>query len=415
MEVPGRDREILRRLAGRVAEIAALPVHRQKAAEWRRLNGLKQGRPLVWINEIPWHEMDVNGELALQTEDPFCREVEGTLRRTIYQWDHMPGDMVVEPKFCSALVIHDTGFGIQEEVRVIRQDDRGGIVSREFHPQIREEKDLEKIRTPVVTHDAEASEGNRQALAGLFGDLLAVEKCGVVHRWFAPWDELIRWWGVQEALTDLILRPDLVHAAMDRLVNAYLARLDQWEALNVLSLTEGAYRVGSGGLGYTDDLPQAGFDAGCVRPSDQWGCATAQIFSEVSPEMHEAFALRYERRWLARFGLNYYGCCEPLHLKLDVLKSVPNLRKVSMSPWADLEKAVEKAGDRYVLSHKPSPAIFASDGWNPEQARRNLREALEKMRGCPVEVIMKDISTVRNAPQRLWEWEQIAMEEVEAL
>lgn len=235
----------------------------------------------------------------------------------------------------------------------------------------------------------------------------------MVHRWFAPWDELIRWWGVQEALTDLALRPDLAHAAMDRLVNAYLARLDQWEALNVLSLTEGNYRVGSGGLGYTDDLPQAGFDAGRVRPADQWGCATAQIFSEVSPEMHEAFALQYERRWLSRFGLNYYGCCEPLHLKLDVLKSVPNLRKVSMSPWADLERAVEKAGDRYVFSHKPSPAIFAVDDWNPEQARRDLRVALEKMRGCVVEVIMKDISTVRNEPQRLWEWERIAMEEVE--
>jgi hypothetical protein len=27
--------------------------------------------------------------------------------------------------------------------------------------------------------------------------------------------------------------------------------------------------------------------------------------------MHEEFALQYEKRWLERFGLTYYGCCEP--------------------------------------------------------------------------------------------------------
>jgi len=65
----------------------------------------------------------------------------------------------------------------------------------------------------------------------------------------------------------------------------------------------------------------------------------------------------------------------------------------------------------FSFSHKPNPAIFADDR-NPEQARRNLVEALEKMRGRPFEVIMKDISTVQDGPQRLWEWTDIAMEAV---
>ncbi|MGQ9629223.1 MAG: hypothetical protein ACUVXI_02780 [bacterium] len=413
MNIPEKDRSILRRLAERVAEIASLPVNREKAAEWARLNGLRKGRPLVWINEIPWHEMDANGELELQTTNDFCRQVEQELRRTIYLWNHMRVDMVVEPKFYSPLVIHDTGFGIREDVDFIRQDERGGILSREFHPQIRDEKDLEKIKTPQVTHDEGASERNYQTLVDLFGDILTVEKRGIVHFWFAPWDLLITWWGVQEALMDLVLRPELVHQAMDRLVNAYLSRLEQWERLNLLSFAEGNYRVGSGGLGYTDELPQADFDPAHVRPIDQWGCATAQIFSDVSPEMHEEFALQYERRWLDRFGLSYYGCCEPLHNKIDVLKSIPNLRKISMSPWADVEKTVERTEGKYVLSHKPSPAVLATDNWNPRRARENLENVLERTRGCVVEVIMKDISTVRYEPQRLWEWSQIAMEVVE--
>jgi len=33
-----------------------------------------------------------------------------------------------------------------------------------------------------------------------------------------------------------------------------------------------------------------------------------------------------------------------------------------------------------------------------------------KAHGCVVEVIMKDISTLRYEPQRLWEWAQMARE-----
>lgn len=410
MRIRKRDRAILRQLAEEKAEIAALPVHAETAAEWRRLNGLQIGRPLVWINEIPWHEMDVDGELELRAEDPFCRQVEWTLRTELYQWRHMRGDMVVEPTFYSPLVIHDTGFGIREEVDVILQDERGGIVSREFHPQIDREADLKKIQMPIVTHDEEASERNLQRRIELFGDLLTVKPRGIVHQWFAPWDELVRWWDVQKVLLDLAVRPQLVHAAVERLMSAYLCRLEQWEALNLLSLTEGNYRVGSGGLGYCDEIPPPGFDPEHVHTQDQWGCATAQIFSEVSPAMHEEFALQYERRWLERFRLTYYGCCEPLHDKIELLKSIPNLRKISMSPWADVERMATEAGDRYVLSHKPNPAVFATDHWDLDGARRNLEEVLVRTRGCVVEVIMKDISTVRDEPQRLWEWAQMATE-----
>ncbi|HET6442527.1 MAG TPA: hypothetical protein VFH53_09135, partial [Phycisphaerae bacterium] len=65
------------------------------------------------------------------------------------------------------------------------------------------------------------------------------------------------------------------------------------------------------------------------------------------------------------------------------------------------------------FSLKPNPAVLAWDRWNPDEARRTLREDLDKARGCVVEVIMKDISTVRHEPQRLWEWCEIAMQEAE--
>ena len=71
-----RDRDVLRRLVEEQARAAALPVQREVAELWRRLNDLEPVRPMVWINEIPWHEMDVDGELTLQCADPWLREVE---------------------------------------------------------------------------------------------------------------------------------------------------------------------------------------------------------------------------------------------------------------------------------------------------------------------------------------------------
>ncbi len=417
MDISTRDREVLRELAERQAEIAALSVHQETIAGWKRLNSLGRGKPMIWINEIPWHEMDVDGELTLQTTHEFSRIQEQTLRRTLYQWEHMRGDMVVDPVFYCPLVVHDTGFGIGEDVEIVRTDDDNDVVSRGFHAQIDSLDDVEKIRMPVVTYDAEATESNYHCLVDLFGDILPIQKLGQRGFWFAPWDELIRWWDVQKAMLDLVMRPELVHAAMDRLVDAYLCRLDQYEEQGLLALNNNNVRVGSGGLGFNDELPTAGHDpahdrAG-ARTADLWGCATAQIFGSVSPAMHEEFALQYERRWLQRFGLNYYGCCEPLHQKLDILASIPGLRKISMSPWVDIDRAAAQMGDAYVFSRKPNPAIFAWDVWDPAEARRILRDELIRADGCVVEIIAKDISTVRYEPQRLWEWSAMAREVTE--
>ena len=129
--------------------------------------------------------------------------------------------------------------------------------------------------------------------------------------------------------------------------------------------------------------------------------------------MHEEFALQYEREWLTRFGLAYYGCCEPLDRKIDIVRRhIPNLRKISMSPWIkDTAGASARCRDYgLVFSLKPSPAVLTGT-FNPERIAADLKATLRTVKdaGANVEIIMKDISTVEYHPDRLWQWADIAV------
>ncbi len=407
------DKDTLRRLGRAYAEIATLPCQKETAKLWSNLNDLKSQRPMVWINEIPWHEMNVNNELTLVCSHPWARGLEESLRRTIYQWNHMPGDMVVNPWFDCDKVIHSTDFGIIEDTDIVKTDSSNDIVSRHFKIQIKNPEDIEKIGMPIITHDEKATAYSYEVMCDLLSDILPVRLKGQSHIWFTPWDYLVRWWGVSESMMDLVLRPDMVHAGVERMVQAWMVELDQFESMNLLSLDNNNTRIGSGGYGYCSELPGDNFHKDHIMAHNMWGCSNAQIFSEVSPEMHWEFALEHDMKWLARWGLTYYGCCEPLAGKMDLLRRIPNLRKVSCSPWNDTKKLITEIGNDYVISRKPNPAVFATKQWNSDEARRQIREFLDAAEGqCHIELIMKDISTVFYDPKRLWEWESIAMEEV---
>ena len=365
---------------------------------------------MVWINELPWHEMNVDDELTPQCVGPWARDVETGLQQTLYQWRHLPADMVLSDYISSPICYHSTGVGIGEEVHIVRTDPANGVVSREFVPQIVEEKDIEKIRMPQVDADPLATQREFEVRQRVFGDILPVRKEGIKHIWYTPWDQLIRLWGVEQAMMDLILRPDMVHAAVARFAAACNHELDQFEALGLLSPGNDNTRVGSGGYGYTDELPGPDFDPAHVKAHNLWGCSNAQIFSSVSPEMHWEFAIQHDLPYLSRWGLNYYGCCEPLDFKMDIIRRIPRLRKVSMSPWVNPQRAAQAVGKDFVFSLKPNPAPLAEDRWRLGAVREDLKRILDQIGGCHVEIILKDISTVRYQPQRLWEWAQVAME-----
>ena len=406
------DKDIIRRLATEIAEIAALPEQTETAELWRAVNDLKSIRPTVRIYQLPWRELDVNGELELQCQDSWARKLENQFRQTLYQWKYMRHDIVVEPTVKVPYAIHHTGFGISTQMEELPHDEKGGVTSKHYDVQIANEDDIEKIKFPTLTPQPEETKERVAYTKELLGDILDVVPQGRVKHSYSPWDRLAEWCSPEQVLMDLALRPDFIHSLMERLTSAYMHELDQLEEKSLLSISNGNYGVGEGGLGFTNELPDQEKPGKPVRLEDHWGGAMAQIFSEVSPEMHEEFALAYEQRLLNRFGLSYYGCCEPLDRKVDIVsRNILTLRKISMSPWVNPKRGAEAINGRFVYSAKPNPAFLATKGlWDRKSAEKELRNILEVTEGKNVELILKDVSTVCFEPSRVWEWCNMAMD-----
>jgi hypothetical protein len=203
--------------------------------------------------------------------------------------------------------------------------------------------------------------------------------------------------------------PDEVHKTMSFLRDGTLNLIDYLENSNLLSLNNDGSYVGSGGFGYTYELPSADFK-GKVLSKDMWGFAESQETVGVSPDMFEEFIFPYQFDILKRFGLNCYGCCEAIENRWHLIKEIPNLRRVSVSPWANHSVMANYLKNEFIFSMKPNPSYIAISNPDFETIKRDLKAALKITKDCRVEVIMKDNNTLGNNPDNAIQWVRIAKE-----
>jgi len=411
MSFSKKDRQVVRNLAKQVTELAADPAQQTKLAEWKRHNSLIPGRPLVLqAPEGVWEEFVPVA--VLQCQDDLCRGIERSLRCTLYAAEHFRDDRPVTAEFYSPLFIGYQGWKVK--VHTTRNPDTPGVHgAARYDPVFGPDDDIDKLLPIQTLHvDWDRSQQRYQQVAGLIGDIMPVTKRGHGGFWFAAMDLLIQWRGLENIMFDMVDRPEWVHRVMDRLTENEMHLARELERAGALALNNGNHSVGSGGLGATDELPAKGFDGEHVRTIDTWSHATTQIFSEVSPAMHDEFAIQYEARFLSLFGLNCYGCCEPLHKKVHLVRKLPRVRRLSMSPWVDPVEGAENIGGDMIYSSKPTPAFLAAGTWDIEPCRREMIATLEaaKANGCITEFIMKDTHTCRGQPERYDQWTDMAME-----
>ena len=402
------EKQVLRKLAGEVGALAARPVEAEKRVLWTRHNDLEKVRPLVFCDpENGWNEIIPENTLMCRNE--LARNWEMALRKEIFWATKMGDDRVTEPYFNIPYTYSESDWGMHH-IQVGGEN----LGAYTWEAPLKDyTADLPKMKFPEITVDYKTTGDVKQLAESIFGDLLTIRVKGMWWWTLGLTWPLINLRGLETYMLDFYLFPDELHRLMEILRDGHLAKLDFLEANHLLPDNTDMY-VGSGGFGYTTQLPQKDF-AGKTRLKDMWGFCESQETVSVDPALFAEFVLPYQMPILQRFGLNCYGCCEGLDSRWDYIKHIPNLRRVSVSPWANEAKMAEQLGSDYIWSRKLNPAKLAMADMDTRSVRAELRAALDVATAnkCVIELLMKDNNTLGHNPQNVIDWCRIAKEEIE--
>ena len=403
LQVHKKDAAILKRLASEVREISLRPVELDKKKLWTAHNMLKTKEPVIFCDpENGWNELVTEG--MLQCSSNIGRRWEMVLRKEIYWADNIKDDKVIEPNFDIGYTYSDNNWGLYTKIH----GGHGG--SYVWDAPVKDLKDVDKIELIKINIDYDTTRKTFELAKDIFGNLLNVRLTG---KWW--WSlgltiDLVFLRGLEKILWDMTDNKKLLKKLMQILKEGTQRKLDYLEENELLSSNVDKY-VGSGGFGYTEELSGARKKNSAVKTMEMWGFGESQETSNVSPGMFEEFVFQYQLPILSRFGLNCYGCCEPLQSRWQIIKQIPNLRRVSVSPWADVEKMADNLQDNYIFSLKPNPADLAVSSIDRDYIRKKIRKVLEITKGCILEIIMKDNHTLGKNPGNLSGWVNIVKEE----
>jgi hypothetical protein len=246
-----RERTIIRKLAKRVAEIAADPAQEEKKRLWLRHNALGQTRPLIFADpENAWYEIIMAAQLCC--EGNVARLWEFRLLKEIYWAERIRDDRVIEPAFTVYQVFEEGGWGL--DVRIIGGEDGGAY---RWEPPLGDYRDLEKPIFRHITINAERTRRLHDLAHEVLGDILAVRLEGAWWWSHGMTSSLILLRGFKQVLFDMYDHPNNLHRLMAFLRDDNLARLDFLERHGLLSLNNGGDFVGTGAMGgQANSLPK---------------------------------------------------------------------------------------------------------------------------------------------------------------
>jgi hypothetical protein len=314
--------------------------------------------------------------------------------------------MVVENRIDIPKTIHHLDYGIHIVDEVLKTSEDNDIMSHKYEDQLESAEQLESLKPDAITADTELDKKHVAICNEIFDGIIPVRLAGVqIHS--GVWDRIAQMRSVTKILWDIIDKPEFIEAIVKKFVDLTMATVDQCEKLGLLDAhLQYVHCTGA----YTKDLPSKEYDGVKASAKDCWSFGMAQMFTTVSPAMHEEFEIDLVKPLYERFGLLYYGCCEPLEKKIDIIRKIKNVRKISVSPWANAVTCAENIHGDYVLSLKPNPAFFVA-GFAEENVVKTVRNAIAaaKAHNTPIEIIQKDVSTVEYHLDNLDRWEQIVM------
>lgn len=410
-----RDIDILRDLAHRYADIAAQPVQEERRQLWRRHFSLEKTRTPILVTYGIWNVwcQEVYADAAMRCEDPFYRQHERWLRMQIFH-DSIGDDFICEP-WIPLTATYRTPGGIYGEAwgaRILRTQGDGQGSSWKATPPLVSWDDVRTLTPPGHAIDEEATRRDACRLRDALGDILEVDvQRGPILSSFAGdiSTTVAGLRGLEQFMLDMYEAPEALRSLLAFLRDGTLANQEQAEAAGDLSLTCQQNQA----MPYAEELEPPKPNSGPRRRGQLWGFFAAQEYTLVSPDFHDAFLLRYQMPIMEKYALIHYGCCENLTRKIDLLRRIPNLRSIAVTPTADVARCADQIGADYVISWRPNPADMAC-AWDEDRIARQMRDGLKACRSGICHVHLKDVETVQGNPDRLRQWTRIARRMAEA-
>jgi hypothetical protein len=403
------DKTIIRDLATRYAEMTNGERNRAKLSRWRDLNNLQYGRPLVFTN-VHLLGPDIEPHLPEQkVENEELREVESWLQNALWR-SELCDDRYFDPWFTVRAEMFEQPEGLWGIKPNIVHDD----ISRGYRelPVLEKMEDLDALKaTPHKVLDPDPPLA--KALEDIFGDILPVHRNrnSIYHIWNAVMGPAAgSLFGLEEFLMALYTDPEMIHRFMKFCSEAIVKNFKECEEAGDWSTADYWYYNTPPNCDALPD-PKAGTYGATMK--ELTGFGHGQEFDAVSPEMFQEFLLDYQRPILDLFGRVSYGCCDTLDNKLEALSHIPNLTKITAGPLADPSRYPELFGERAVISWRPITTLMVSDNFDEQALRKLLRDGLEQLKGCHVEIHLHDLMTVRGDVSRISRWSEIASEEAD--
>lgn len=415
--ISSQDKIILRELAKKQLEYAKMEINQKRKAAWYRHNALQGEVPMVHLDA--WTLLHELIEPKLKCEGAFARQVENQLYTNFMNQEMFDDDRVTPDSFGWS---YDTGFkafdiDVECEYAPGSEAEMDAGTGRHFVPKLFDlEEDFHKIKPSTFYVDLESSQKKIASITDAIGDILPVYmKNDCIN--CVPTQMLVHIMSMEDMMINMYDYPELFLKMMNQMADDYLAYLRLLEEKQMIFPTTEFEGVGQATFAFNDELPKTKeVDGRPLKVSDIWGFMDSQETVCISPKMFEELVFPCYEKIGSQFGLLSYGCCEPVDKVWDnCVSKFKNLRKVSISPWADEEFMGERLRGSKVIYHRKPDATFLGVGvqMDEEALRAHIRKTLHAARGCKLEITQRDVYTINKNPEKGRRYIQILREEIE--
>jgi hypothetical protein len=400
-------------------QLAADPVMNERKRLWKAVHDLKAERPVI-LFETDWIDGFVSSDEIL-CEDPLLRAVERKMRITLRQAEELGDDLVVEPYYRIGWRMNFSDYGVPVEIRSAKHQEETSL-AYSFSFPIATPDDINKLRKRTIAVDRDKTTRIKEIHEDVKGDELPI-KVGNFDPFIYEFDmddnedlgfngtfffgltwQVYRFIGNDGLLYWPYDAPDAIHRLMRYMLDDRIALFEYFQNEGLLALNTDNQMAGPRSYGYVSDLPEPDCP-NKVGLDNLWGWAESQETTTISPAMYKEFVLPYLAELSSKFGLIYYGCCEGVDDRLDlIMDAIPNLRSVSVSGWSDFKKTAEMLGRNYVYSRKPTPAYISGPNPDWDLMEKDMKETYAAARDCNMEILFRDVYTTAGDRSRLRKW-----------